>query len=96
MATCKDCIKNDVCELYCHLHSEEDVEKRCKHIANKADFVEVKHGEWLHNDTECSVCKTLNPTLYLNEWELEYKATPLPHCPYCCAKMDGGDTDGKK
>ena len=30
--TCKDCIKNDVCELYCHLHNEKDVEKRCKHI----------------------------------------------------------------
>lgn len=39
--TCNDCIKNDVCELYCHLHYEEDVEKRCKHIKNKADFVEV-------------------------------------------------------
>ena len=39
--TCKDCIKNDVCEMYVHLHNEQDVEKRCKHIKNKADFVEV-------------------------------------------------------
>ena len=53
-----------------------------------ADVVEIKHGTWLKNNTECSVCKALNPTMYLNEWELEYKALPLPHCPFCCAKMD--------
>ena len=55
-----------------------------------ADVVEVVHGKWLKNNTECSVCKSLNPTMYLNEYELEYKALPLPHCPHCCAKMDGG------
>ena len=57
-----------------------------------ADVVEVKQGEWLKNNTECSVCKELNPTMYLNEYELEYYARPLPHCPFCCAKMDGGNT----
>lgn len=54
-----------------------------------ADVVEVKHGKWLKNNTECSVCKALNPTMYLNEYDLKYKALPLPHCPICCAKMDG-------
>ena len=58
-----------------------------------ADVVEVKQGEWLKNNTECSVCKKLNPTMYLNEYELEYYARPLPHCPFCCAKMDGGKNE---
>ena len=60
--------------------------------AHNADVVEVKQGEWLKNNTECSVCKKLNPTMYLNEYELEYYARPLPHCPFCCAKMYGGNT----
>lgn len=55
-----------------------------------ADVVEVKHGKWLKNNTECSACKELNPTMYLNEWDLEYKAFILPYCPKCGAKMDGG------
>lgn len=53
--TCKDCIKNDVCELYVHLHDAQDVEKRCKHFKNKADLQEAlenvvwyhAHYEWL-------------------------------------------------
>ena len=41
MADCKDCIKNDVCELYIHLHTRDYKENKCKHFKNKADFVEV-------------------------------------------------------
>ena len=51
MATCRDCIKSDVCELYVHLHNIEDRKNKCLHFKNKADFVEVvrcekcKHGD---------------------------------------------------
>ena len=55
-----------------------------------ADVEEVVHGKWLKNNTMCSVCKEINPTMYLNEWDLEYKALVLPYCPKCGAKMDGG------
>ena len=41
MADCKDCIKNDVCELYVHLHCKDYKENKCKFFKNKADFVEV-------------------------------------------------------
>lgn len=52
--TCNDCIHFIVCEKACHLFDEQDVEKRCKHIKNKADFVEVvrckdcdiPHNKW--------------------------------------------------
>lgn len=49
-----------------------------------ADVVEVRHGFWHTTDTmlgrccECSVCGSC-PTM-------EYR-----YCPYCGAKMDGGD-----
>lgn len=45
MADCKDCIKNDVCELYIHLHTRDYKENKCKHFKNKADFVEVVRSE---------------------------------------------------
>ena len=41
--TCKDCIKNDVCELYVHLHDEKNVEKRCKHIKVQVKCKDCKH-----------------------------------------------------
>ena len=45
MADCKDCIKNDVCELYVHLHCKDYKENKCKFFKNKADFVEVVRCE---------------------------------------------------
>ena len=56
MATCKDCLHFIVCEKACHLFDEQDVEKRCKHFKNKADFVEVvrcKDCKWWHNEIDC-------------------------------------------
>ena len=41
--TCKDCVKNDVCELYVHLYNEQDVEKRCKHIKVQVKCEKCKH-----------------------------------------------------
>ena len=52
-----------------------------------ADVVEVRHGYW--DDCECSVCGKMHPSLYLDEWELEYRIKETPYCPNCGAKMDG-------
>ena len=62
MAYCKDCLHWGVCEW------ADNNETMCSDFKNKADVVEIKHGKWLKNNTECSVCKSLNPTMYLNEW----------------------------
>lgn len=85
--TCYDCIHCERCSdidggFSCHC---SDVSK-CKHFKNKADFAEVKHGYW--DDCKCSVCGKLNPTLYLDEWDLEFRAKDTPYCPNCGAKMD--------
>ena len=50
-----------------------------------ADVEEVKQGYWKRDF--CSVCGKLNPTNYLDECALEYKAFYLPRCPYCGAYM---------
>ena len=58
-----------------------------------ADVASVVHGEWI--DYKCSVCNKTSPTLYLDEYEMEYRIRKTPYCPYCGAKMDGkGDNNG--
>ena len=62
MSNCKDCIHYDVCggfipsDLdrdvfdYCKKGKTEeipDIDERCNSFKNKADFAEVKHGEWI-------------------------------------------------
>jgi hypothetical protein len=97
MATCYDCIHCDACSDagdagYSSL--KEDVTK-CKHFKNKADFAEVKHGEWLLivnrsdyleppscDTAKCSVCQK----------KIDVSETGFKYCPHCGAKMDGGRT----
>lgn len=69
----------------------------CPHFKNKADYVEVKHGEWLLiversdyleppscDTAKCSVCGR----------KIDVSETGFKYCPHCGAKMDGGN-DGK-
>lgn len=78
MATCKDCICYDI---LCQHALQEDELKLCESFKNKADVVEVKHGEWIDlNITEwqCSECN-----YRVERWN------NTPYCPKCGAKMDG-------
>ena len=64
-------------------------------FGEKADVVEVKHGEWIDDgfgrgNMICSLCKQYpvddedgNPLSVLIGWQPEF-------CPHCGAKMDGG------
>lgn len=93
--TCYDCAHCEACSDigdsgFSAL--KEDVSK-CKHFKNKADYVEVRHGEWeakehtsistnRHYYTfRCSECKRWNGTHRQN------------YCPNCGAKMDGGKNE---
>lgn len=74
---CKDCcICYEVCEDG-QLH-----ETPCVHLKNKADYAEVKHGEWVALEPEiglysCSLC------------EHNILRAECNYCPNCGAKMDG-------
>ena len=57
-----------------------------------ADVVEVRHGTWLEDNTICSNCKELNPTLRL-DMENEYVGLWLKRCPNCGALMDEGKNE---
>lgn len=54
--------------------------------ADDADVEEVKHGYW--DGHKCSICRELNPTMYLDECDLEYCSKETLYCPNCGAKMD--------
>lgn len=54
-----------------------------------ADVVKVKHGGWSRDNLKCSVCGKTNPTVFLDEYSVEYRAEFLDYCPNCGAKMDG-------
>jgi hypothetical protein len=40
--TCADCIHYDICIF----HYKGNENEKCMHFKNKADVVEVRHGEW--------------------------------------------------
>jgi len=51
------------------------------------DAVEVVHGRWIHKGAwhiECSECNYI----------LAHIGEAKNYCPYCGAKMDGGNEDG--
>lgn len=72
--SCYDCIHIKVCKAY----EPEDADCICNQFKNKADYAEVKHGEWIDkfngrfvNPTHsCSVCgeKALLEC-YINEFD---------------------------
>lgn len=53
-----------------------------------ADVAPVRHGQWEQGDMYDfgDVCSRCN-------WDSPWKPCSLPYCPYCGAKMDGGDSD---
>lgn len=96
MAICKDCIHFDVCRDATIPNLEykgpvADKSKECRHFKNKADFEEVKHGEWIDDiqkittvagvdfngivGYKCSLCG-------------RREGSKEPYCN-CGAKMDG-------
>lgn len=101
MASCYDCIHCGACSDagdsgFSSL--KEDVSE-CKHFKNKADFVEVKRGEWIkkfkyshgyddYYNTECSLCG------YKAEKSGAGDKLSLDNfCPNCGADMRGEKSD---
>lgn len=96
MATCGECLYYEVCPLGLTVKGKTGV---CLKFKNKADVVEVKHGEWKE---ETKFIITDDPdddgywrSVYIcsecgrEEWQEE------PYC-HCGAKMDGERREGEK
>ena len=69
----------------------------CKHFKDKADIVEVKHGEWemcadeyeiCASEFVCSACKE---SFVSSEMTDEQFLEMMKYCPNCGARMDGGE-----
>ena len=95
--TCKDCVHYEVCETHENLYIEIDitgevetttylpkVEGVCDHFKNKADFVEVKHGEWEMVEVEGYWVQHIEESLETGK----PTKTKLPICS-CCGKRFG-------
>lgn len=109
MATCKECVHYVICQNEAFKEARFSVKAEtvivtikdriaCKFFQNKADFVEVKHGEWLP-DYET----------FVDEWERESEPVQTgwvcslcgrqewnkePYC-HCGADMRKGENNGK-
>ena len=85
--TCYDCLHHDACSNagdggYSYL--KEDSSK-CKYFKNKADYVEIKHGEWKERewtDEYQHICSLCHSTARVHPQSVEYR-----YCPYCGARM---------
>lgn len=95
--SCRDCIHEDVCKIR-HFPSVFGLTgDGCPHFKNKADVVEVKHGEWIKSiHKETPIIK--DGRLFEKEHEVfccsvcDVKIVGLRNmsfCPFCGAKMDG-------
>lgn len=82
--TCKDCIYFKRCVVLgveLDMRHDKEADKNCRHFKNKADFAEVKYGEWIedaYSYFHCSECG----------YEHDSPEYITPYCPNCGAKMD--------
>lgn len=87
MKNCKECIHNDFCNVDGYIDADD-----CTFYKNKADVVEVKHGEYIYSSTDdkwhCSECFAERPR---NNGDIPY--SDIYCCYKCCAIMDGKEED---
>lgn len=100
MADCRKCLYSPGCTKKAYAIIENiiddtyDVNVPCDIFKDKADFMEVKHGEWKFinlatnyleapfGDTcHCSVCG----------FHIDVSDTHFKYCPECGARMDGNN-----
>jgi hypothetical protein len=92
MATCKDCIYMHMCYWIEHYGTDAEKEISCRYFKNKADYAEVKHGEWIDKrwTTECDWCDMTHHSITCSVCKEEtYGGIKTKYCPDCGAKMDG-------
>ena len=92
MSTCKDFLHYDVCQVLEEYNNIPKVHpKQCGCFKPKADYVEVKYGEWGKEkwmDTNQHICSLCHSTVRVHPQSVEYK-----YCPYCGAKMKRNESE---
>lgn len=88
MATCKDCVHDEICRRM--MVEVPEVHEPCYFFKDRSCFVELSHAEWVEDEDmygdpiyHCSNC---------NEHFVLEEGTPTDncyfYCPSCGAKMD--------
>ena len=100
MMTCKDCVHYELCEDWFEQIKEEGIvtgersQHQCESFKNKADFVEVKHGEWrISNRKEVCICSNCEKAVPFVLICTEPHKVEYDFCPHCGADMrkEGAD-----
>jgi NADH pyrophosphatase NudC (nudix superfamily) len=93
MATCKDCVHYEVCKIWCG-EANIPMSTDCDFFKNKADFVEVKHGEWRN-------VYMSSPSSFVGSCSECKRSSDIPppeqarYCPRCGADMRKGENNAK-
>lgn len=97
---CKDCAHYDVCDriekqiVFANSSFEEVINsliKRCRHFKNKADFVEVKHGEikYINRPTPAKFAYVKGEDGQMHYGKLFDKMdyNPVAYCSLCSKRL---------
>ena len=82
MATCKDCLHNELCYMIEHYGRDLEDDFECKRFKDKDEFIRVQHGMWI-KDGNKRTCPHCGYYYHSNGVDCNY-------CANCGAKMDGG------
>ena len=95
---CKDCIHEELCmdrlskQGYSMYTNRSLIIEGCEYFKNKAEYAEVKHGEWIpivkqDDYLEPPYCDTIKCSECGQEADVSFHEAP--YCFRCGAKMDG-------
>lgn len=91
MATCKECLHYDACDLNEAYWVKHNADQACSAFKDKSKYVEQKHGRWeiIHDDYDCEMmqCSCCGAEFY--DGDNDTVDSLHNYCPNCGAKMDG-------
>lgn len=100
---CKKCFHFQVCtqvmknQLFIREKMLKEENPKCEHFVNAADVQEIKHGKWIKTYNNPNDGHYYCPECHHNTDIATGIKTPRSrgffYCPYCGAKMDGGNNN---
>ena len=91
MATCKECLHYDACDLNEAYWVKHNADQACSAFKDKSKYEEQKHGRWeiVVDDYDCEMmrCSCCGAEFY--DGDNDTVDSLHNYCPNCGAKMDG-------